>query len=363
MNITMEGIEKIYEGSGVETPAVTDVEIQIPSGEFFFLLGPSGCGKTTLLRLIAGLLEPTAGRILFDNDDVTDLTVDKRNTAMVFQGYALWPHMTVSGNVEFGPKMQGIGRQERRLLADEQLTLVEMNDLAGRRPNQLSGGQQQRVALARALAARADCLLLDEPLSNLDARLRLHMREELQHLVKSSGITTIYVTHDQKEALSMADRIAVMNAGRIVQIGRPEELYNRPKTRFVADFLGEANFLDGRLSVSGPPAHVRTPVGTLRCSENRDLAKNTDVTCCVRPEQIKIVPVEAGSGDKDHNLLPATIVSSMYLGEIRQYTCALGDNGESLWKISELADIAKGLGKGEKVNLRIDPRQIALLEK
>lgn len=363
MEIKLDAITKVYEGTGAETPAVSDVSTHITSGEFFFLLGPSGCGKTTLLRLIAGLLEPTTGSIFFDDRNVTHLSVDRRNTALVFQGYALWPHMTVMGNVEFGPKMQRIARKERRQLAIEQLTRVQMEDFAGRKPNQLSGGQQQRVALARALAARASCLLLDEPLSSLDARLRLHMREELRRLVKSSGITTVYVTHDQKEALSMADRIAVMNSGRIVQIGTPVDLYNRPATRFVADFLGEANFLDGQLTASGIPAKIKIPQGEILCSDDREIGIGTEVTCCVRPEQITIQKAEGGPEDDGDNYLPATIVSSMYLGEIRQYTCALGDNRESLWKVSMLADVSGEMKEGDNVYLRFAARHIALLER
>ena len=363
MEIRIDAITKIYEGAGDKAPALSDVSVRIASGEFFFLLGPSGCGKTTLLRLIAGLLEPTAGKICFDERDVTHLPVDKRHTAMVFQGYALWPHMTVSGNVEFGPKMQGIARAERRKLANEQLDRVQMKDFADRKPNQLSGGQQQRIALARALAAGADCLLLDEPLSNLDARLRLHMRGELQHIVKSSGVTAIYVTHDQKEALSMADRIAVMDAGRIIQVGAPEALYSRPATRFVADFLGEANFIDGRAPTSGCLTQVQTPVGVIHHTRSEDLTPGMDVTCCVRPEQIRLDPAEANPADTDDNLIPATVVSRMYLGEISQYTCALGDDGNPLWKVSSLADEYGGAREGNRIHLRIPRRHVALLKR
>lgn len=363
MEIKIDRLTKIYQGAGLNVPAISDVSIQIETGEFFFLLGPSGCGKTTLLRLIAGLLDPTAGRIVFDKRDVTHLSVEKRNTAMVFQGYALWPHMTVSGNVEFGPKMQGIARKERRLLAGEQLKRVQMNDYAYRKPNQLSGGQQQRVALARALAARAGCLLLDEPLSNLDARLRLTMREELQHLVKSSGITTVYVTHDQKEALSMADRIAVMKEGKIVQIGTPESLYNRPATRFVADFLGEANFIDGRLLTPGPAGQIQTPVGVLHHNDAGELAAGSDITCCIRPEQITIQPVESSAGKDNDNLIPATVVSSMYLGDIRQITCALEGHREILWKVAMRSDEYGGYNKGDLVYLHLPVHRIVLLPK
>jgi iron(III) transport system ATP-binding protein len=193
---------------------------------------------------------------------VTNLPPEKRHTAMVFQNYALWPHLTVGQNVEFGPQMQGMETGRRRQVAEEKLKIVRMEEYARRKPNQLSGGQQQRVALARALAAGPQCLLLDEPLSNLDARLRAKMRVELRRLVKSTETTAIYVTHDQKEALSMADRIAVLNAGRIVQIGPPEEVYRVPRNAFVADFIGEANFLTGNLLQTGP-VKIKTPAGVL----------------------------------------------------------------------------------------------------
>jgi iron(III) transport system ATP-binding protein len=326
-------------------------------------LGPSGCGKTTLLRLIAGLLEPSEGRILFDEKDVTHLPVEKRKTAMVFQGYALWPHMTVQENVEFGLKMQHVERRERRRFANDQLARVEMDGFGSRKPNQLSGGQQQRVALARALAAKSDCLLLDEPLSNLDARLRLHMREELRYLVKSSGITAIYVTHDQKEALSMADGIAVMNAGQIAQIGTPGQLYNRPATRFVADFLGEANFIDGQLFETGPPAKVKTTLGELPVDDDRTIEANSAVTCCVRPEHIAILPPDAHAQEDGSALFRAKIRSSMYLGEIRQYTCVLGKKEDVIWKVSVLADSFGEIKSGDRVSLSIAARHIALLER
>ena len=194
--IRLERMSKVYRSGGQDVRAVDDVSLRVESGEFFFLLGPSGCGKTTLLRIIAGLVEPTEGRLWFDKRDVTDLPTERRHTAMVFQNYALWPHMTVGRNVEFGPRMRGLPAARRRELVGANLRRVQMEGYASRKPNQLSGGQQQRVALARALAAGGDCLLLDEPLSNLDARLRLAMRDQLRQLVKQAGATAIYVTHD-----------------------------------------------------------------------------------------------------------------------------------------------------------------------
>ena len=231
--IRMEQLGKTFG----QTIALRDIDLQIESGELFFLLGPSGCGKSTLLRLIAGLMEPTTGRIFFGDRDVTDLDTRHRNAVMVFQSYALWPHMSVRENVRFGLSVRGAPKEQQHRRVDEVLELVRMREYADRKPNQLSGGQQQRVALARALAVKPACLLLDEPLSNLDAKLRHEMRSEIRRICKSAGLTTIYVTHDQKEALSIADRIAVMSAGEIAQIGTPSQVYHRPVNAFVADFL------------------------------------------------------------------------------------------------------------------------------
>src|SRR3954470_16392311 len=225
------------------TTAVDDVSLTIAAGELFFLLGPSGCGKSTLLRLIAGLHEPTAGRLLFNDRDVTALGTEQRNAVMCFQSYALWPHMTVRENVRFGLAVRKVPRAEQDRRVAAVLELVGMTPLALRKPNELSGGQQQRVALARAMVVEPACLLLDEPLSNLDAKLRHGMRSEIRRLCKASGFTTVYVMHDQKEALSIADRIAVMKDGRVVQVGTPGDLYHRPATSFVADFIGQTNLI------------------------------------------------------------------------------------------------------------------------
>ena len=357
MEIKLEKLSKIYEQGPAGTMAVSDIELTITSGEFFFLLGPSGCGKTTLLRLIAGLLIPTAGKILFNEKNVTDLPAEKRKTAMVFQGYALWPHMTVRENVEFGPKMQGLDADLRRRYARDQLERVQMSAFAGRKPNQLSGGQQQRVALARALAAGSDCLLLDEPLSNLDARLRLHMREEIRHLVKSSGMTAVYVTHDQKEALSMADRIAVMDSGRIAQVGAPEQIYNRPETRFTADFLGEANFLPGRIIKQGSPMQIRLEKGTVLLAEKKEMPVNTLVSGCIRPEHISFS--EDHAVPPDAVVLPAVIQSRTYLGEIQQYLCTLENEGLSVRVTLLSAAVPKQ--PGQRVGLRIDAMHVTIL--
>ena len=358
MNICVEHISKTFGRGAGRAVAVDDVSLTVRTGELFFLLGPSGCGKTTLLRIIAGLTEPAAGCVMFGDRDVTRLPCEKRNTAMVFQNYALWPHMTVRRNVEFAPRMQGKGRAQRRRIADENLQRVEMDALGGRKPNQLSGGQQQRVAVARALAANADCLLLDEPLSNLDARLRTHMRGQLRDLVKAAGTTAIYVTHDQKEALSMADRIAVMNDGRIVQIDTPQALYARPADRFVADFLGETNFLPGTVVAGGHVARVRTPAGILTAAAQGGQAEGDKLTCCVRPEHVTLCP--AGAAPPGHPGLGATVETCTYLGESRQYLCRLADG--TPWKILELATSASPHAAGAQVTLHVPSEHVILLK-
>ncbi len=265
--IDIQTLTKSFPGvdGGPPTNAVDGVSLTIEPGELFFLLGPSGCGKTTLLRMIAGFIDPTGGQILFRDAsgtrDVTYLAPEKRNTGMVFQSYALWPHMTVAQNVAFGLDVRRIPREDRARRVREALAGVRMEHLAARKPTQLSGGQQQRVALARAMVIRPSVLLLDEPLSNLDAKLRLELRSEIRRVCKESGITTVYVTHDQKEALSMADRVAVMASGRVAQVGPPAELYRRPRSRFVAEFLGETNLWEG--TVEGVSPTPTTPTTTL----------------------------------------------------------------------------------------------------
>ena len=361
MKIKLENITKIYEGSDSSAPALDNISLEIGSGEFFFLIGPSGCGKTTLLRLIAGLIDPTDGRIFFDERDVSDIPVDKRKAVMVFQGYALWPHMTVRQNVEFGPKMQKMSGTERRTAAEGHLERVRMYEYLKRKPNQLSGGQQQRVALARALAAKAECLLLDEPLSNLDAGLRLHMRDELKNIVKSSGTTAIYVTHDQKEALYMADRIAVMDRGRIVQVGRPDDLYNHPETRFVAEFLGETNFINGCVIETSPSLKVETSSGVITTGGAENIEINSDVTCCIRPERVELV------SDKNERLpdlvyIPARIISNIFLGEMRQYKCMPEGYDDTPWKVFTLSATTDKYAEQERVLMKINPGDVIVIK-
>ncbi len=304
--------------------AVDQLELTIEPGEIFFLLGPSGCGKSTLLRLIAGLHTPTSGRIFFNDRDVTSLTTDKRNAAMCFQSYALWPHMNVRENIRFGLDVRKIPDSEAKARVDEAIALVQLQKFADRKPNELSGGQQQRVALARALVVRPDCLLLDEPLSNLDAKLRLEMRTEIRRICKSSGLTAIYVTHDQKEALSIADRMAVLNQGRVEQVGRPQELYLRPANRFVANFMGETNFIEGTVIRSaGGQAWIRTAFGELvSSSAPQALVDGSPVTISLRPESIR---VGNRPGQPSHqNTLGGELHDTIYLGEVAQHAFTSG---------------------------------------
>ncbi len=329
-DIRLVGIEKTYGQGESACRAVDAVSLDIAAGEFFFLLGPSGCGKTTLLRMIAGLVDPSSGRIWFGNHDVTNLPVHRRDAAMVFQNYALWPHMSVQANVEFAPRMQGMSRSERQVRVRRCLEMVKLGNLGARRPRQLSGGQQQRVALARALAAEPACLLLDEPLSNLDAQLRLQMREQLREIVKSSGTTSVYVTHDQKEALAMADRLAIMRDGRIAQVGTPVELYERPASRFVADFVGEANLVEGKVvAVGADQMTIDTPLGQLLASRQGTFVPGTPVVCGIRPERL----VFAGATPRKdaQNLLAGKLISRVYQGETTQCRVELANRAG--WKV------------------------------
>jgi ABC-type Fe3+/spermidine/putrescine transport system ATPase subunit len=239
MTITVNNLTKSF---GADARVVDGVSFEIRPGEMFFLLGPSGCGKTTVLRMLAGFLEPDGGDILFEQKRMNGVAAQDRNTAMVFQNYAIWPHLTVYENIAYGPRARKLADADHR--AKDALRVVRLEELAQRKPAQLSGGQQQRVALARALAAEPDLILLDEPLSNLDARLRLELRGELQRIHRETRTTCLYVTHDQEEALSLADRIAVMNRGRIEQLGAPREIYERPANEFTARFMGEINVLN-----------------------------------------------------------------------------------------------------------------------
>jgi spermidine/putrescine transport system ATP-binding protein len=292
-----------------DVTAVDEVSLDIAAGEFFSLLGPSGCGKTTTLRMIGGFELPTSGRILLRDRDVTRDPPDKRAVNMVFQHYALFPHLTVGDNIAFGPKRQGMGKDEIRQRVGECLALVRLEGYEKRKPAQLSGGQQQRVALARALANRPNVLLLDEPLGALDLKLRRQLQVELKRIQSEVGITFVYVTHDQEEALTMSDRIAVMNAGRVEQLGSPEELYERPQTRFVADFMGTTNLLRGVVE-SGA---MRLASGELVAAPVGGLSAGDPVELSVRPECITFASAGAAGS------LAACVEQAAYLGTSLSY--------------------------------------------
>lgn len=310
--LSISGVTKRF---GASVTAVDDVSLDIQEGEFFALLGPSGCGKTTLLRMIAGFEVPSDGAILLEGNDISAMPPNRRPINMVFQSYAVFPHMSVFDNVAYGLKVAGTPRGEIRAKVEEALSLVKLDGFAARKPDQLSGGQRQRVALARALVKRPKILLLDEPLSALDAKLREAMQLELTRLQKSVGITFIIVTHDQGEALSMADRIAVMEAGRVRQVAKPEVLYSKPNCRFVADFIGKINLFEARIiGREGDILHMESDaLGSvdLPCPDTvTNQATGAKVTLAVRPENFRL----AGGAGADDLRIPARITDHAYFG-------------------------------------------------
>jgi len=316
------------------TLGLSDVSLEIQRGELFFLLGPSGCGKTTLLRHIAGFYTPDKGSIFFDNEDVSRLPPHKRGAAMMFQSYALWPHMTVEENVAFGLEQRKRPTREIDQRVEEALSLVRMEGLGERRIQQLSGGQQQRVALARALVVRPSVFMLDEPLSNLDAKLRIEMRSEIRRICKEFGLTGIYVTHDQKESLSMADRMAIMDAGKIVQVGTPLQVYRNPASKMVAEFIGETNLIEGTVRQASYRSglwDVDTPCGPLRGRTSGDWTPTAGqpVTLSVRPEALSLWDVSDSP-----NKFFGNIIETTYLGEMVQYEIATRDG--TLLKLSQM---------------------------
>jgi iron(III) transport system ATP-binding protein len=299
------------------TAALADVSLEIESRELFFLLGPSGCGKTTLLRLIAGFYQPDEGDLLFGERSMRGVPPHLRNAGMVFQNYALWPHLSVAANVAYGLEVRRVPAAERQHRVAEALAIVQMTPYAGRMPNQLSGGQQQRVALARALVIRPDVLLLDEPLSNLDAKLRLELREEIRRIHAHTRITTVYVTHDQKEALSLAGRMAVLREGRVEQVGSPRTIYRAPANRFVADFVGETNWWSARVARRAPGEMVlETEAGPVQAATDHPAGPGTTVWLGFRPEAVELGPHAT-------NCFQTRVAHVSYLGEIEQYQLEL----------------------------------------
>ena len=302
------------------TLAVNDVSLRIEEGEFFFLLGPSGCGKSTFLRIVAGFYKPDTGELRFDDTVMNNVPPHQRNTGMVFQNYALWPHMSVAENIGYGLTLRKLEKSEREEKIKRALEMVQMEGYHDRAVNTLSGGQQQRIALARALVIEPSVLLLDEPISNLDAALRQQMRDEIKQIHDRTNITMFYVTHDQVDALSMADRMAIMQDGVIIQVGTPRDIYQFPKNAFVASFVGETNFISGKVQdVSNGTVTIETPVGTLH-SETvyRELTTGTPVQCSIRPEALVMDGVQNGN-NRAENRIDAKVTAVNYLGRVEEY--------------------------------------------
>ena len=329
--------------------ALDNVSITFAEGEFFGLLGPSGSGKTTLLRSIAGFVDLDSGEIRIDNQDVRAIPVHRRNIGMVFQNYALFPHMTAFDNIAFGLSVRRTSRDETARRVHEMLALVRLTGLADRKPRQLSGGQQQRVALARALITRPRVLLLDEPLGALDKRLRQQMQVELKQIQREVGITTIFVTHDQEEALTLSDRIAILNEGRIVQVGPPDLVYERPETAFAASFLGDANFFPGRAAgMAGAFGCIETSHGSLVTCDRLPAAE-TRVVLAVRPEKCLIEPADApASEDPSLNVLEGRLMQTIYSGSSVTYRVQVGGD---VFTVFEQNRQARKLSPGHPVRI------------
>lgn len=330
--INFNSVSKAYG----DVQVVKGLDLTIHDGELLALLGPSGCGKTTTLRMLAGFVDVTSGQIFFGERDVTRLPSYRRNTGMVFQGYALFPHMSVAQNVAFGLERRGVARAEVQARVREALAMVHMGEFGDRLPRQLSGGQQQRIALARAMVIRPDVLLLDEPLSALDAKLRLDVRKEIRKLQQEQKVTTLFVTHDQDEALTMADRLVVMNRGRVEQIGTPEDVYESPQTRFVADFLGRSNFLTGDVTEAGV---FTARDGTRLAFRSGWQVPNTKALLAFRPEKVTISP--NGSAGEAANALSGHIVDTLYSGSSTEVSVRLA-SGETIVVTRQNSEARRG---------------------
>jgi len=329
--------------------AVDGVSFKIDKGEFVSLLGPSGCGKTTTLRMIAGLEIPTSGKVLIGGKDVTHLPPHVRPVSMVFQNYALFPHMTVRDNVAFGLKMRKTPRSLIQSRVYDVLAMVGLEGCEARYPSELSGGQQQRVALSRALVTNPEVLLLDEPLSNLDAKLRREMRIELRDTLKQTGVTALYVTHDQEEALSLSDRIIILRKGKVLQIGSPMEIYQTPGTAFVADFMGQVNIFRGEVQhVEGDRCRIVSPdLGTVvGLTGMHNLAKGDPVMFIVRRESVRLRKISSSGGNSDSNRVPAVVQASVYLGREIEYLLQLMGSNR---RLDVLLDFHGELGEAARV--------------
>ena len=356
--VTVHETTKVFGSGDDSVAALKNVNLEIQENEFFTLLGPSGCGKTTLLRLIAGFEHPTSGNIRLYDEDITFLPPYQRPVNTVFQNYALFPHMTVRQNVSFGLEMLRKPKSEISATVDSVLKLVRMEELANRKTSDISGGQQQRVALARALAPRPKVLLLDESLSALDYKLRQDMQLELKRLQHETGITFIFVTHDQEEALTMSDRLAVINEGRVLQVGGPSEIYNFPKERFVAEFIGDSNFLDAEVvSVGEQSARIRFYTGgEFDIPQILDMQVGSNVAAAVRPEQATI------SNSHEDATLTGVVRNMVYLGTHTHYVIELSNGSEFTAHIQNLRGHEKRFELGGTVGITLDSTTMQILK-
>ena len=352
-DVRLENLTKSFK----DVVAVDDISLTIEEGEFFSLLGPSGCGKTTTLRMIGGFEEPSTGSVYLGDTEVSGLPPYKRNVNTVFQSYALFPHLSVEENVAYGLKRKKVEKGEIKSRVADILKLVDLEGYGGRRSSQLSGGQQQRVALARALVNRPAVLLLDEPLGALDLKLRKQMQLELKRIQTEVGITFVYVTHDQEEAMTMSDRLAVMNAGKFEQIGAPQEVYELPATSFVAGFLGASNLLQGEIErVDGPVAEVRLAAGgTVALPAERLPVDRGAVSVGVRPEKIEIRKAGGAEVEGASNSIDATVLISTYTGVSTSYECRTTDGSKVVVYVQNLGTDIEGIGGGAQVRLKWDP--------
>ncbi|TVQ81167.1 MAG: ABC transporter ATP-binding protein [Bradymonadales bacterium] len=358
MEVTFQGVDKRFG----DVRAVNNLNLVIHSGSLHFLLGPSGCGKTTTLRMLAGLEEVSSGRIFFDGKDVTRMPAADRGIGMVFQNYALWPHMTVLKNIEYGLKLRKLSPEEFQARIEDAVRITQLSKYLDRYPNQLSGGQQQRVALARALAIRPNVLLLDEPLSNLDAKLRLEMRDNITRIHRKTKITTVYVTHDQREALSMGTEVSVMRAGDLIQSGSPRELYNEPKSPFIASFIGETNLIEGVVKERADQfCLVETAYGMIRSERVMgDFKKDEKVYLSVRPEWIQLLLDPQMKPKTEHNNFRLKVKHVTYLGESEQVFFAC-QQGESELRANHYQTAHYHIDDGDEVAFAIDPTDILVL--
>jgi spermidine/putrescine transport system ATP-binding protein len=359
-DVRLENVSKSFK----DMNAVDNLSLTVKEGEFFSLLGPSGCGKTTTLRMIGGFEDPSEGKIQLGGKEVSNLPPYKRDVNTVFQSYALFPHLSIQENIAYGLKRKKVAKDEIGPRVDEMIKLVDLEGYGDRRPNQLSGGQQQRVALARALVNRPQLLLLDEPLGALDLKLRKQMQIELKRIQSEVGITFIYVTHDQEEAMTMSDRLAVMNAGKMEQVGAPQEVYELPATEFVASFLGASNLLNGEVETSnGQLSKIRLRSGdVLTVPSERLPVKTGAVRIGVRPEKLTIKRADDQPPPGDDNSIQATVVVSTYTGVGTTYECRTDDGAKIVAYLQNISTASTPAGAGTRVLLSWHPEHTFAVE-